>query len=202
MRTEEVRLDLITPYGLNPRNNIDAVPFVQKSIENYGYKVFIVVDANYVIVAGHTRWQALRNIHAATGEYQFITVIVADDLSEDQIKEFRIVDNQVGGIAEWDFQTLKIELENLPNFRLDDFGHIRGFDEIVIAPEAIEEPEIKEKKFQLKIGHEVWEWDEASYHAWASWIVEEFNVSPIDFAVKRMMIMEADREYPEKSDPI
>ena len=202
MRTEEVRLDLITPYGLNPRNNIDAVPFVQKSIENYGYKVFIVVDKDYVIVAGHTRWQALRNIHAVTGEYQTITVIVADDLTEDKIKEFRIVDNQVAAIAEWDFQSLKIELENLPNFRLDDFGHIRGYDEIVIAPEAIEEPEVKEKKFQLKIGHETFDWDEASYHQWASYVVEVHNMSPLDFAVKRLMISEADRTYDEPDNPL
>lgn len=195
MRTEEWKLSDIKPYELNARHNDDAVPYVQKSIETYGYKVFIVIDVHGVIIAGHTRWKALRNINTATGQYDTVTVIVADDLTEDQVKEFRIVDNQVAALAEWDYQILKIELADLPNFHIEDFGEIKGFSELELSPEVLAEPEVKETKVQIKVGHETYDWDEAHYHNWAGYVVEQYAMSPMDFIIQRLMIHEGDRVY-------
>lgn len=185
----------LRPYANNPRNNIEAVPYVKKSIESYGYKNFIVINNEDTIINGHTRWTALKLIHAETGEYDEILCLLADDLDEQKQKEFRIVDNQTGAIAEFDFTSLKIELADLPNFHIEDFGEIKGFSELELSPEVLNEPEIKETKVQIKVGHETYDWDENHYHNWAQFVVEQYAVSPMEFIIQRLMIHEGDRVY-------
>lgn len=108
--------DLI-PYSKNPRKNDDAVKYVMNSIKEFGFKVPIVIDKNNVIVAGHTRYKASKKL-----KLKEVPCIVADDLSEEQIKAFRLADNKVGEFAEWNFNLLDEELNNVLDINMLDFG--------------------------------------------------------------------------------
>ena len=101
----------LKPYLNNPRYNDEAVEAVEESIEQVGYITPIVVDENYQILAGHTRWRGLNDL----GEEE-IDVIVVDGLTEDQKRKFRLLDNKTAEIAEWDLDKLQAELNGL------DFG--------------------------------------------------------------------------------
>lgn len=108
MKILEKRIDEIFPYEGNPRKTDGAVAAVAESIKRFGFKVPIVVDANMVIIAGHTRLEAAKKIGL-----EKVPVIVAEDLSEDQAKAFRLADNKTAEIAVWDFEKLEEELEDL-----------------------------------------------------------------------------------------
>lgn len=84
------RLDMIKPYGKNPRKNDEAVKYVAESIKQFGFKVPIIIDCDGVIVAGHTRYKAAKKLKMET-----VPCIVADDLTDEQIKAFRLADNKV-----------------------------------------------------------------------------------------------------------
>ena len=110
--------DLI-PYVNNPRQNDDAVDAVASSIKNFGFKVPIIIDSQNEIVTGHTRLKAAKKLGLDE-----VPVIVADDLTPEQVKAFRLADNKTGELAEWDDDLLASELEELDNldFDMSDFG--------------------------------------------------------------------------------
>ena len=108
----------IIPYENNPRKNEKAVESVKKSIRRFGFKNPIIVDSEGVIIAGHTRYKASLELGLET-----VPVIVADDLTEKQIKAYRLADNKTGELAEWDFNALEAELFDLSlSFDMSDFG--------------------------------------------------------------------------------
>ena len=131
MNIINLTLEELKPYAKNPRKNDEAVKYVAESIAQFGFKVPIIVDANNVIVAGHTRYRAARQLGL-----EEVPCIVADDLTEEQIQAFRLADNKVGEIATWDDKLLKIELDDIVNINMEDFG----FD---LSEEEIEEMEQK-----------------------------------------------------------
>ena len=126
----------IRPYEKNPRKNDEAVKYVAESISQFGFKVPIVIDSNGVIVAGHTRYKAAKKLNLKE-----VPCIVADDLTEEQVKAFRLADNKVAEKAEWDFELLADELDNLFDFDMTVFG----FDE-----PAEEEAEAIEDEFDAE----------------------------------------------------
>ncbi len=124
--------DLI-PYEKNPRHNEDAITAVAKSIEKFGFKVPIVVDASNVIVNGHTRLKAAKYLGLKE-----VPTIIADDLTPEQIKAFRLADNKVGEIATWDEELLNAELDELADLDLDFDMTEFGFDLPDIEGEEVE----------------------------------------------------------------
>lgn len=116
MQVEIIDLNKINPYENNPRNNDEAVEPVMKSIKEFGFKVPIIVDKNNIIVAGHTRYKAAKKLKLKT-----VPCIIADDLNEEQIRAFRLVDNKVGEIATWDYNILNFELENISDLDMTMF---------------------------------------------------------------------------------
>ncbi|MEE1006646.1 MAG: ParB N-terminal domain-containing protein, partial [Acutalibacteraceae bacterium] len=119
----------LRPYENNPRINDGAVEAVAKSIDEFGFKVPIVVDSDYVIIAGHTRLKAAERLGLKS-----VPVVIADDLTEEQARAFRLADNKTAELAEWDFDSLEQELDELSqDFDMSEFG----FDDIL---EEIEEP--------------------------------------------------------------
>lgn len=129
----------LIPYENNPRNNDGAVKAVANSIKEFGFKVPIVIDKNDVIVAGHTRFKASAMLGLET-----VPCIVADDLSEEQVKAYRLADNKVAELADWDLSALDMELEGIDEIDMEQFGFeplITENDEIVEdeAPEIPEE---------------------------------------------------------------
>ena len=115
------KLSELTPYAHNPRDNAGAVDAVARSIREFGFRNPVIVDGDGVIVAGHTRVLAAKALGL-----EEVPCIVADDLTPEQVKAFRIADNKTGEIAKWDFELLPIELKEL---RTDGFDlSLLGFD--------------------------------------------------------------------------
>ena len=123
------KLTTLIPYENNPRINDEAVEYVKNSIKEFGFKVPIVIDKNNVIIAGHTRYKASEELGLIE-----VPCIVADDLTEEQVKAFRLADNKVAEKSMWDYTKLDEELdsildidmsmfdfENIEETNLDDF---------------------------------------------------------------------------------
>lgn len=104
----------VVPYEKNPRLNDQAVDAVASSIREFGFKVPIVVDSKGVVVSGHTRLKAAKTLGLAE-----VPVIVADDLDDTKIKAFRLADNKVAELADWDESLLIKELEELDDLNYD-----------------------------------------------------------------------------------
>jgi DNA modification methylase len=98
----------LKPYEHNPRQNDEAVEAVANSIREFGFRQPIVIDADGVIICGHTRWKAARKLGL-----EKVPVHVARDLSPEKVKAYRLADNATGDLAEWDYELLPIELEEL-----------------------------------------------------------------------------------------
>ena len=126
MKIEYIPLEKIKPYENNPRINDDAVKYVANSIKEFGFKVPIIIDENNVIVAGHTRLKAAKKLG-----FEKVPCIRADDLTENQIKAFRLADNKVGEIATWDFNSLAVELANIENINMSNFN----FEPLDVSPD-------------------------------------------------------------------
>lgn len=128
MDVKNFRLADLKPYEKNPRKNDSAVDAVANSIEQFGFKVPIVIDSDNIIVCGHTRYKAAQKLGLES-----VPCVVADDLSPEQIKAFRLADNKVAELSSWDFRGLEFELGELKDFGLDmnNFGfHLSDFESI------------------------------------------------------------------------
>ena len=107
----------LTPYANNPRKNEKAVDAVAASIKEFGFKNPIIIDREGVIVAGHTRLMAAKKLGL-----EKVPCIMADDLTEEQIKAFRLADNKTAELAEWDFEKLELEMMQIETIPLERFG--------------------------------------------------------------------------------
>lgn len=118
-------IDALKEYDSNPRDNKRSVDKVADSIKQYGWRVPIVVDENFVILAGHTRYKAAKILGLNT-----VPVHIAENLSDEQKTAFRIMDNKAQDFSEWDKGLLTEELQKLAdsNFDLSMTGF--NFDEI------------------------------------------------------------------------
>lgn len=114
MEIKMIKIEDIKPYANNPRFNDDAVEYVAKSIKEFGFKVPMVIDKNNEIIAGHTRYKA--SLELGLKE---VPCIVADDLTEEQIKAFRLVDNKVSEKATWNLDLLGEEIKGLDELNFD-----------------------------------------------------------------------------------
>ena len=145
MNIQNLSLTDIRPYARNPRKNDEAVKNVAASIREFGFLVPLVIDANHEIVAGHTRYKAAKSLGLKT-----VPCVIADELTEDQIRAFRLADNKVSEAAQWDMDLLPLELADIvmpmadfgfevisdddfsENFTLDD-GEKKPFQQISIT---------------------------------------------------------------------
>lgn len=121
MKVEAKSIDEIKPYENNPRDNDDAVDAVANSIKEFGWQQPIVVDNEGVIIAGHTRYKAAEKLGL-----KHVPVVVADNLTPDQVKAYRLADNKTAELADWDMDLLNDELDQIRNIDMSDFG----FDEL------------------------------------------------------------------------
>ena len=116
MEIIQIHVDDIIPYENNPRDNDGAVDAVAASIAEFGFKVPVVVDKDNIIVAGHTRHKAAKKLGL-----EWVPCIKADDLTEEQVKAFRLADNKTAELASWDFAKLEEELAGL-ELDMEQFG--------------------------------------------------------------------------------
>ena len=123
MNIKEIAIASLREYENNPRNNDSAVDAVAESIREFGFKVPIVIDGNNMIVCGHTRVKAAKKLGMET-----VPCIIANDLTPEQIKAFRLADNKTGELAGWDFAKLEEELSALDGFDMSAFGFVQNED--------------------------------------------------------------------------
>lgn len=138
MNVQEMPIGDIKPYERNPRKNAAAVDYDANSIKEFGFKQPIVVDADHVIVVGHTRWLAAKKLKMKT-----VPVLVADDLTPEQAKAYRLADNKTNEFAEWDDDLLDLEMDDLSDIDMSLFGF--ELDEDDAEPGEIIEDEIPEE---------------------------------------------------------
>ncbi|MBQ7264198.1 MAG: ParB N-terminal domain-containing protein [Synergistaceae bacterium] len=110
-------IGLIKPYPGNPRRNAHAVKPVMASIRQFGFKVPIIIDKEHTIIAGHTRLEAAKELGMSE-----VPVIVADDLTPEQVKAFRLADNKTAELSGWDFDLLDIELADITDIDMSELG--------------------------------------------------------------------------------
>ncbi len=150
LNIEYIPLSEIKPYSNNPRKNKKAVDIVKNSIKQFGFKNPIILDKNNEIIAGHTRLEASKQL-----DYKEIPVIWADDLTDKQVKAFRIMDNKSQEYAEWDENLLKQEMNILKenNFDLDLTGF--GKQERAKKLDEIQEDKFDAEKAYQEPKHEI-----------------------------------------------
>lgn len=124
MKVEAKSIDDIKPYENNPRDNDDAVDSVANSIKEFGWQQPIVVDKDNVIIVGHTRYKAAKKLGMDK-----VPVVVASKLTPEQVKAYRLADNKVGELADWNLPKLNIELDDINDIDMSDFGFDENFDD-------------------------------------------------------------------------
>ena len=131
-----LKLNEIKPYESNPRNSELSLPKVKDSIKNFGFNQPILIDKDNVIITGHTRYKAAKEL-----ELDNVPCIIVTDLSEQQIKAYRIADNKVGQDSSWDVSLLKEELQKL---RLENFPVTQtGYSDVELENLEVELEKIK-----------------------------------------------------------
>lgn len=132
MQITNKRLDEIRPYQKNPRKNDEAVEYVANSIREFGFKQPLVIDKDGCIVCGHTRYEAAKVLGLDE-----VPCVVADDLTDDQIKAYRLADNKVAEFSKWDKGLLNFELLDI------DIDMLQfGFDAVGDEDEMVQRPEV------------------------------------------------------------
>lgn len=120
LKIVEININDLKEYENNPRNNDEAVEPVMNSIKEFGFKVPIIIDKENVIIAGHTRLKAAKKLKLET-----VPCVIADDLTEEQIRAFRLADNKVSEFATWDIELLDIELDNILDIDMGMFDFMK-----------------------------------------------------------------------------
>lgn len=114
MQVENWPIDKVTPYENNPRKNDDAVEYVANSIREFGFQQPLVVDKDGVLIVGHTRLKAAQKLGLAE-----VPVVVADGLTDEQVKAYRLADNKTAEKSSWDYEMLNVELEDIDWLTMD-----------------------------------------------------------------------------------
>tara|TARA_Y100001937_G_C7034572_1_gene291694 strand:+ start:26 stop:508 length:483 start_codon:yes stop_codon:yes gene_type:complete len=128
MNVQEIEIDKIIPYINNPRKNLN-IDQVAGSIKEFGFQQPIVVDKDFVIIVGHTRFEAAKKLN-----YQKVPVVVAD-LPQNKAKAYRIADNRLNEDSGWNNELLNVEIQDLlnSNFNLDILGFAPGELDTLLA---------------------------------------------------------------------
>lgn len=162
----------VHPYEGNPRINDDAVDAVAASIREFGFRNPIIVDKDRVIIAGHTRYKAAKKLRMKE-----VPVMIADDLSEEQVRAYRLADNKTAELAEWDFDMLDSELADIVDLDMSQFG-FEGVDFSNLSGmmgEKDEEYLAFEEKFKPKYTTDDCFTPESIYNAVKEWVLEKYG---------------------------
>ena len=189
------KLSEITPYENNPRNNEVAVDKVVRSIEQFGFKVPIVIDKDGIIVTGHTRYLASQKLGLDK-----VPCILADDLTPEQVKAYRLVDNKVSEYATWDVQMLQKELKDLEDFDLSEYDFDDTIQEVIESSEQDTTDTEQDNPYTFKIQlpeYEVQGWDVSTSDlvdtSHRDELVAEIESSELPNDIKDFLILSAQR---------
>ena len=137
----DLPIKALKPYKNNPRHNDKAVEYVANSLREFGWKQPIVIDEQYEIIAGHTRWKAAKMLGMET-----VPCVMADDLTPEQVQAYRLTDNKTAEMADWDFELLEQELNDIDPamFDMADFGFFQDDNQDAKTPAEIVEDDAPE----------------------------------------------------------
>lgn len=177
----------LKPYENNPRHNDMAVDAVAASIQQFGFKNPVIIDKDGVIVAGHTRYKAAKKLGITD-----IPCISADDLSDEQIKAFRLADNKTAELAEWDEDLLGKEMQGIINIDMSQFGFSVGEDEL---GEEMQDDKytLKVKIPQYEITGECPEISDMLDSSKADELIQEVEATDIPWEIREFLIQAARR---------
>ena len=146
MQVQNVNIQDVRPYENNPRNNDEGVEAVANSIKEFGWQQPIVVDKDNVIIVGHTRYKAAKKLGMDK-----VPVVVANNLSPEQVKAYRLADNKTGELTDWDMGLLDDELADIADIDMSDFGFDLdlGDDEAKVQEDDFDEEVPEEPKSKL-----------------------------------------------------
>lgn len=125
MEVQSMKISDVKPYPHNPRKNDSGVEAVANSIKEFGWQQPIVVDKDHVIIVGHTRYKAAKKLGMDK-----VPVVVADGLTDEQVRAYRLADNKTGELTDWDPEQLDIELGDILDLDMSDFGFDLNIPEI------------------------------------------------------------------------
>jgi len=145
LQVEYIPVNEIIPYSKNPRKNDKSVDVVAKSIKEFGFNVPVLLDKENVIIAGHTRVKAAKKLGLNE-----VPVIWLENLTEEQAKAFRIMDNKSIEYASWDWELLKGEFQEISDLSLTGFSEAEI--EKILDPSEKFSIGNKEPKYQIKLG--------------------------------------------------
>lgn len=117
MKVQNVSIDSIKPYENNPRNNDQGVDAVAKSIKEFNWQQPIVVDKDHVIIVGHTRYLAAQKLGLKE-----VPIVIAEKLTPEQVKAYRLADNKTNELTDWNNDLLDQELNDILDIDMTDFG--------------------------------------------------------------------------------
>ena len=146
-KIEQWEIDRLIPYARNPRKNDHAVDRIASAIREFGFKVPIIAKSNGDVVDGHLRLKAAQKLGMDT-----VPVVIADDLTDAQVKAFRISVNRMAEFAEWDDELLRVEFAELEEMDFDI--ELTGFDDIELGNmfldgEDLTEPDSSTKEIDV-----------------------------------------------------
>lgn len=175
---EWMPIGCIKPYDRNPRKNDGAVEALANSITEFGFKNPIIVDKDLVIIAGHTRLKAAKLLGLKE-----VPVVVASDLSPDQVKAYRIADNSVADLSDWDYDILAEEIDDI-DLDMSDFGFTFNDDDEIdfsdLESRMAEKSEAQlefEDKFKVKHTTDDCFTPPAVYEAVKGWVLDHYKMS-------------------------
>lgn len=120
-KIEMVAVEKLIPYAKNPRKNDETVPKLMQIIGDVGFNVPLLIDEKNILIAGHARLKAAKAL-----AYKELPCIRIKDLTADEIKAFRLVDNKVSEFSKWNDKLLKLEFERIKKFDVPAFD-FKGF---------------------------------------------------------------------------
>lgn len=202
---EYIDITDIHPYEWNPRDNSEAIPVVAESIKKFGFLVPVVIDANNVLVTGHTRVEAVKFLG-----WTEIPAIRATNLTPEQINAYRLVDNKVAEKADWNYELLAGEITKLGDSGIDlvmlgwSQEELDCLSEVVAAdcldaPDLISEDEQRSRdataerraptRARFVLGEITLFVETGAYRAWADGIrqLHDFNEDAIILDIKRRL---------------
>lgn len=145
MKIHEIPIEKLKEYENNARINDKAVDLVAQSIEKYGFKVPVVVDKDNVIICGHARVKA-----AARIGMEKVPAVIADDLTEEQVKAFRLADNKTAELSEWDFARLEEELNELDEEWLFSLFNQNRYTDVEVYDGEISLEDFEDEEFEYE----------------------------------------------------
>ena len=180
-----LKTDELIPYENNPRNNDAAVEPVMNSIEEFGFKQPIIIDKDKVIIAGHTRLRAAKRLGLDE-----VPCIMADDLTQEQVKAFRLADNKVAEFADWDVDLMNDELDGIFGIDMESFGFI----DKIFEEEDEENPYTAKVNIpQYEVKGDVFGIGELYDTSKADELIAEIQISNIEKDEKDFLIKAAER---------